>query len=99
MHRRSPRSSEILKEFVSAFCDSFNQFFPGYGREQIEFAIAQFLHPYTKGSGLVLETETDRLGLKYYSTKNHICDLLQPTTEEEESQSIRQARGPSQVVK
>ncbi len=94
MHRRSPSSSEILKEFVSAFCDSFNQFFPGYGREQIEFAIAQFLHPYTKGSGLVLET-----GLKYYSTKNHICDLLQPTTEEEESQSIRQARGPSQVVK
>jgi len=91
---------EILKEFVTAFCDSFNQFFPDYGREQIQFAIAQFLHPYTKGSGLALETDADTL-LRYHSTVDHICDLLKPTAEEEEeeSQSIRKACGPSHVVK
>ncbi len=80
------KSGQITKEFVTAFCESFNKFFPDFGREQSEFAFAQFLHPFTKGSGLTFDNKVH----KYQSIVDRICDMLKPTAkeEEEENQSI-----------
>ena len=72
LHRTS---GEITKEFVTAFCESFNKFFPDFGREQSEFALAQFLHPFTKGSGLTFDNKVH----KYQSIVDRICDMLKPT--------------------
>jgi len=93
LHRTS---GEITKEFVTAFCESFNKFFPDFGREQSEFAFAQFLHPFTKGSGLTFDNKVH----KYQSIVDRICDMLKPTAkeEEEENQSIIGVRRPSQVT-
>ena len=60
------KSGQITKEFVTAFCESFNKFFPNYGSDQIEFSTAEFLNPFTKGSGLTLD--------KFQSTVEHISD-------------------------
>ena len=87
------KSGQITKEFVTAFCESFNKFFPNYGSDQIEFATAEFLNPFTKGSGLTLD--------KFQSTVDHITNVLQSTADqqEEESQSNIDVGGPSQVLK
>jgi hypothetical protein len=76
-----------------SFCESFNKFFPNYGSDQIEFATAEFLNPFTKGSRLRLN--------KFQSTVEHICNVLQSTADqqEEESQSNIDVGGPSQVLK
>jgi hypothetical protein len=87
------KSGQITKEFVTAFCESFNKFFPSYGTDQIEFATAEFLNPFTKGSGLTLD--------KFQSTVEHISNVLQSMADqqEEESQSNIDVGGPSQVLK
>jgi len=87
------KSGQITKEFVTAFCESFNKFFPNYGSDQIEFSTAEFLNPFTKGSRLRLN--------KFQSTLEHICNVLQSTADqqEEESQSNIDVGGPSQVLK
>ena len=87
------KSGQITKEFVTAFCESFNKFFPSYGTDQIEFSTAEFLNPFTKGSGLTLD--------KFQSTVEHISNVLQSMADqqEEESQSIIDVGGPSQVLK
>jgi hypothetical protein len=95
LHRTS---GEITKEFITAFCESFNKFFPDFGREQSEFAVAQFLHPFTKGPGLTFDNKVH----KYQSIVDRICDMLKPTAkeeeEEEENQSIIGVRRPSEVT-
>ncbi len=64
---------EITKAFVTAFCKSCNKCFPDYGRDQIEFATAEFLNPFSNGSGLTLD--------KFLLTAQHISDVFQSTTD------------------
>jgi hypothetical protein len=87
------KSGEITKEFVTAFCESFNKFFIDYNRDQIEFATAEFLNQFSNGSGLTLN--------KFQSTVEHISAVFQSTTDkqEEERQSIIHVGAPSQVLK
>ncbi len=86
---------EITNEFVIAFRESFNKFFPDCGRDEIEFAIAKFLNPFTI-SGLSFDEKM----ANFRSTVKRICDVLQPMADqqEEESQSSIDVGGTSQVL-
>ena len=65
---------EITKAFVTAFCKSCNKCFPDYGRDQIEFATAEFLNPFSNGSGLTL----DQVKFSAWDA-NTLTDPISPT--------------------
>jgi hypothetical protein len=88
---------DVTQEFVFSFCEAFNQRFPDFGRDQIEFAIAQFLHPFYKGSLLMF----DKNKAKYDATVEQIRDIFKyaEDNDPEENQSIRGGSRPSPVLK
>ncbi len=60
------------KDFGQFFCDKLNQMILKFGRKIKQFCIANFLHPYYKGSLLKLSGETQCL---FMETVNKIKDL------------------------
>jgi hypothetical protein len=60
------------KDFLQFFCDELNKTIPNFGRNIQQICVANFLHPYFKGSLLRLSGETHSL---YTETINKIKDL------------------------
>ena len=60
------------KDFLQFFCDELNKTIPNFGRKIQQICVANFLHPYFKGSLLRLSGETHSL---YTETINKIKDL------------------------
>jgi hypothetical protein len=63
---------DTTKDFVQFFCNKLNKTIPNFGRKIEQFCIANFLHPYYKGSLLKLSGETECL---YMETISKIKDL------------------------
>jgi hypothetical protein len=67
---------DTTKDFVQFFCNKLNKTIPNFGRKIEQFYIANFLHPYYKGSLLKLSGETECLYMETISKIKDLCNNL-----------------------
>ena len=70
------------KDFLQFFCDELNKTIPNFGRNIQQICVANFLHPYFKGSLLRLSGETHSLYTETINTIKDLCDNLELDREE-----------------
>jgi hypothetical protein len=63
------------KDFLQFFCDELNKMIPNFGRNIQQICVANFLHPYFKGSLLSLLRLSGKNHSLYTETINTIKDL------------------------
>ena len=70
------------KDFLQFFCDELNKTIPNFGRNIQQICVANFLHPYFKGSLLRFSGETNSLYTETINTIKDLCDNLDLDREE-----------------
>ena len=70
------------KDFLQFFCDELNKTIPNFGRNIQQICVANFLHPYFKGSLLRLSGETHSLYTETINKINDLCNNLDLDREE-----------------
>ena len=70
------------KDFLQFFCDELNKTIPNFGRNIQQICVANFLHPYFKGSLLRLSGETHSLYTETINKIKDLCNILDLDREE-----------------